>query len=124
MTLAADAHDTRRLGAGLIAGLTVAAVDGFAVRGAVSPVAVVALLLAATAAAGALWGWRAWPAALVTWACLPATHVVKHVLGLPDTLQPNSWGSIGTLAVFTLAVSGLGLCGGVLMRMAAAEPRS
>ena len=124
MTPANDTHSTRRLGAGLIAGLTVAVVDAAAFRGQVSPVVVVALLVVATAAAGGLWGWRGWTATLMTWACVPLTHVVKHALGLPDTLQPNTWASIGTLAVFTLAVSGLGLCGGVLMRMAAAEPRS
>jgi len=31
-------------------------------------------------------------------------HFVKHVLGLPDTLHPNTYGSILMLAVFSLVV--------------------
>lgn len=117
-------HATLRLAAGAAAGVVVSAVDTFAFRGEVSPVVVVALLLAATAAAGAVWGWQGWAAAVMTGAAVPLTHVVKHAAGLPDTLQPNTWASIGTLAVFTLAVSAAGLCGGALLRMAGAEPRT
>ncbi|HUU36192.1 MAG TPA: hypothetical protein VMW48_19140 [Vicinamibacterales bacterium] len=115
---------TLRAVAAAAAGIAVATVDNFAFRGEVSPVVVVALLLVATAAAGAIWGWPGWVAAAITGASVPLAHVVKHALGLPDTLQPNTWASIGTLAVFTLAVSAAGLCGGVLLRMAGTEPRT
>jgi len=108
---------------GVAAGVATAAVDHLALRGGVSSVAVVAMLLAVTAAAGAGWSWRGWTAAAGAWACLPLAHVVKHVFGLPGTLQPDTWASMGTLATFTLAVSVAGFCGGVLLRAAAAEPR-
>ena len=106
----------------LAAGAGVVALDTVALRGQISPVAVVALLLLATAAAGGAWGWRGWSAALVVWACVPLAHLVKHTLGLPDTLQPDTWESIRAMAAFTLAVSGAGFCGGGLLRTAVAEP--
>jgi hypothetical protein len=41
-------------------------------------------------------------------------HVVKHVLGLPDTLHPNTYVSILYLAAFTLVVATVGTGCGVL----------
>lgn len=108
-------------GAGLAAGAVVAAVDHAALREQIDPVVVVALLLAVTAVAGVMRGWRGWPAALGVWLCVPGLHVVTHVFGLPGTLQPDTWASIGTQAAFTLAVCGLGFCGGALARMAGAD---
>ena len=45
-----------RLGVGLAAGAAIVYVDNWAFEGEVSPIIIVALLLAATAMAGALWG--------------------------------------------------------------------
>jgi hypothetical protein len=104
------------LGAGLAAGAAIACVDNFAFGGEVSPVVIIALLLAATAIAGAIWGRRGWIAAAVIWACVPLAHVVKHVLGLPDTLHPNTYTSIVFLAAFTLAVATVGTGCGVIAR--------
>jgi hypothetical protein len=94
-----------RLASGLVAGATIVWVDNVAFEGEVSPIVIVAMLLAVTATAGAVWGWRAWTTAAATWACVPAAHVTKHVLGWPDTLHPNTYASILYLAVFTLAVA-------------------
>jgi hypothetical protein len=62
-------------------------------------------LFAATATVAALWGWRAWTAVVATWVWLPGTHLVKRVLDLPDTLQPNTYTSILMLAAFSFAPS-------------------
>jgi hypothetical protein len=43
-------------------------------------------------------------------------HVIKHVLGLPDTLHPNTYASILYLAAFTLVVATAGGGCGVFMR--------
>ena len=83
-----------RLGVGLAAGAAIVYVDNWAFEGEVSPIIIVALLLAATATAGALWGGSGWVAAAVTWVCVPLAHVAKRVLELPDTLHPNTYLSI------------------------------
>ena len=105
-----------RVVAGLFAGAAIAAVDNVANGGEVSPIVIVALLLAATGMAGALWGWRGWVAAFFTVACVPSAHLAKHLLGLPDTLHPNTYASILKLAAFTLAVAFVGLASGALLR--------
>ncbi len=108
--------------AGLAAGCGIAAIEAWAAGGHVSPVAIVALLLAASGAIGAVWQWRGWPGALAAAAPMPAVHLTKHLLGLPDTLQPNTLDSVVMMALFALAVSGAGLSGGALLRQAAADP--
>jgi len=105
-----------RLGVGLVAGAAIVYVDNFAFQGEVSPFVIVAMLLAATAMAGAMWGRKGWLAAAVTWACVPLAHIVKHVVGLPDTLHPNTYASILLLAAFTLVVATVGTACGVLSR--------
>ena len=103
-----------RLGIGLASGIAIAAVDSLAFRGEVSPIVIVALLLGATAAFGAIWGSRSWFPALTAWVCLPFTHLLKRLLGLPDTLHPNTWASLLPLAAFTFTVAALGTAGGLL----------
>lgn len=105
-----------RLGIGLAAGAAIAYVDNFAFEGEVSPIVIVAMLLVTTAIAGTIWGQRGWIAVAAAWACVPLAHVVKHILGLPDTLQPNTHKSILMLAAFTLVVAALGTGGGLLIR--------
>lgn len=105
-----------RLGIGFAAGATIAYVDNFAFEGEASPIIIVAMLLAATAIAGGIWGQRGWVAVAAAWASVPLAHVVKHVLGLPDTLQPNTYMSILMLAAFTLVVAALGTGCGLLIR--------
>jgi hypothetical protein len=103
-------------GIGIVAGVAIAAVDNFAFDGEVSPIVIVGLLLAVTAGAGWIWGWRGWLASACAWACVPQAHVVKHLAGLPDTLQPNTYTSILMLAAFTFAVAAIGTGFGVLLR--------
>ena len=114
-----------RLSVGLVAGAIIAAVDNVLFEGEVSPIVVVGMLLMASITAGASWGWRGWVAAVAAWAWVPAAHVVKQVLGLPDTLHPNTYASIGKLAVFSFAVTAVStVCGLFVHRFAvgAAKP--
>jgi hypothetical protein len=104
------------LGAGVVAGAAIVYVDNFAFAGEVSPIVIVALLLVAAAIAGATWGRKGWIAAVVTWACVPFAHVVKHVFGLPETLHPNTYTSILYLAAFTLVIATVGMGCGLLVR--------
>lgn len=103
------------LAAGLAAGTAIAWVDNVAFEGEVSPIIIVAMLLAMTGATGALWGRRSWVTAAAVATCVPMAHVVKHVSGRPDTLQPNTYASILLLAAFTFAIAtvgtGLGMIG-------------
>ncbi len=110
------------LGAGLVAGAAIVYVDNCAFEGEVSPLIIVALLLAATAMAGAMWARSGWIPAAVTWACVPLAHILKHVLGLPDTLHPNTYTSILYLAAFTLVVATGGTACGVLVRRLTTGP--
>ena len=105
----------KRLAIGLGTGLAIAAVDSFAFGGEVSPIVIVILLVATTAAFGGIWGRGGWTAAVATWVCVPLAHVVKHVLGLPDTLHPNTYTSILMLAAFTLVVTTIGTGAGILL---------
>jgi len=105
-----------RLGVGLLAGSVIVYVDHFAFEGEVSPIIIVALLLTATAMATGSWGRRGWVAVGVVWAGVPLAHLVKHVLGLPDTLHPNTYTSILYLAAFTLVVATFGAGAGLLAR--------
>jgi len=109
-----------RFGAGFVAGAAIAAVDNLAVEGEVSPIVIVALLLAVTATAGAVWGRRGWVASAAAWAWVPTAHLAKRGFGLPDTLHPNTSTSILFLAAFTLAVAAVGTgCGLSLRRLTA-----
>ena len=78
-----------------------------------SPIVIVFMLFAAGLAFGVAWGRRAWRATCVTTLMVPAAHVVKHVAGMPDTLQPNTYFSILMLAAFTLAVALIGTAIGI-----------
>jgi hypothetical protein len=104
------------LGAGAGAGAVIADADNFLFEGEVSPIVIVALLLAATITAGWLWGWRGGLPSALAWICLPLAHLIKHLVGLPDTLQPNTLASILMLAAFTAIVALIGTGGGVLLR--------
>jgi hypothetical protein len=111
-----------QLVAGLVCGAAIVYVDNFAFEGEFSPIMIVALLLAISAGVGAMWGHSGWILVVITWACIPLAHVVKHVCGLPDTLHPNTYLSILYLAAFTLAVAIVGTGCGVLGRGLATSP--
>jgi hypothetical protein len=100
---------------GLIAGAVIVFIDNFAFQGEVSPIVIVIMLLASTITVGAIWKWYAWITAVTVWICVPMAHVVKHLLGLPDTLHPNTYTSILMLAVFTFVVSAIGFLFGTLI---------
>jgi hypothetical protein len=104
------------LGVGFAAGLSIAGVDNFAFDGEVSPIIIVAMLIAVSAAIGTIWGFRGWIASAAVWICVPLPHVIKRVLSLPDTFQPNTYKSILMLAAFTLFVTALGTSSGLILR--------
>jgi len=112
-----------RLAVALVVGAMIAAVDNFAFDGEASPIVIVVMLLTAAAIVSAIWGRRGWMAVGVMWACVPTAHLVKHVLGLPDTLHPNTYTSILYLAVFTLCVAMVGAGFGLLTRKLARSGR-
>ena len=101
----------------------IVAVDNFAFEGEVSPIVIVAMLLGATLAMGAAWGRGAWTAVIITWVAIPLAHLVKKLLGLPDTLQPNTYTSILWLAIFTLVVATVGTSTGVIVHRMGREKR-
>ncbi len=104
-----------RILVGLIAGAVIVFIDNFAFQGEVSPIVIVIMLLVSTITVGAIWKWHAWITAITLWICVPMAHVVKHLLGLPDTLHPNTYTSILMLAVFTFVVSAIGFLFGTLI---------
>lgn len=105
-----------RLIAGLAVGAIISAVDNVVSDGEVSPIVIVAMLFAAAAAAGLFWGQRGWLVAFAVWACIPATHLAKRLLGLPDTLHPNTYASIAMLAAFSFVIAAVGIACGLLAR--------
>ncbi len=108
------------IGLAIAFGVAIAAVDNLALAGEVSPVVVVGMLLVATAIVGILSPRRAWLPALAVWVWVPLAHLVKHVLGLPDTLHPNTYASITMLGAFSLIVALIGMaCGGLVRRLLA-----
>ena len=106
----------QRAGIGVIVGAGISAVDNFAFGGEVSPIVIAAMLLVFSVAAGTGWGRRAVLAAAIVWIWLPMAHVVKHLMGLPDTIHPNTYASILKLGAFTLVVTAIGLGLGVTFR--------
>ena len=99
---------------GLGAGVSIAGVDYFAFEGEVSPIVIVVMLFGVAAAATGAWGRRGLGAAATAWACVPLTHIGAHALGMPDTLQPNTYTAIFQLAALTLLVAGVGAACGAL----------
>jgi hypothetical protein len=85
------------------------------------------MLVAIAATAAGIWGRYGWIAAGGAWMLVPLAHLIKHVLSVPDTLHPNTYGSILMLAAFTLAVTALGTGVGMLIHRGsgrASHPRS
>jgi hypothetical protein len=113
-----------RFGAGLAAGLAIAYVDNVAFNGEVSPIVIVGMLLAVGAIATGGWGRSGWLTAATAWLCVPGVHLVKHLLALPDTMQPNTYTSILMLAAFTLVVTTLGSGAGLLIHRGTAGSRA
>jgi hypothetical protein len=98
-------------------------VDNIAFNGEVSPIVVIAMLLAATITAGFLREKLGLATAVAVWICVPGVHLTKRILGLPDTLHPNTYTSILMLAVFSLAVVAAGTgCGLLIRRLVLMKP--
>ena len=102
-----------RIGIAFALGIAIAAADNFAFGGETSPIFIFGLLLIATALIGFNWRSRGWLPAVILWVCIPSAHLIKHGLGLPDTIQPNTYASILKLAAVTLAVAVVGTAAGM-----------
>jgi hypothetical protein len=101
-----------RIAIALALGAAIAAVDNYAFGGEISVVVIFGLLLLGTGLVGFVWRTRGLLAAALLWACIPAAHLINHVFGLPDTIQPNTYASILKLAAVTFAVAVVGTaCG-------------
>ena len=100
---------------GLILGAVIVFIDNFAFQGEVSPIVIVILLFVSTIIVGTIWKWQAWIASATVWITVPMAHVIKHLLGLPDTLHPNTYMSILMLAAFTFVISAIGFLFGTLI---------
>jgi len=101
---------------GFAAGIVIAAIDNIAFNGEVSPVVIVVLLFAVSFTSGVLWGIRGWLMPAIAWICVPSVHLDKHIIGLPDTIHPNTYGSILMLAMFTLVIALAGISIAALVR--------
>ena len=104
-----------RLGIAIVTGAAIAAIDNFAFGGETSPIVIVLLLLLATGTVGFLWGKRGWLAAALIWVCVPGAHMINHMLGLPDSIQPDTYASILKLAAFTFVMAAIGTACGIAM---------
>jgi hypothetical protein len=112
-----------RIAVGVLLGLAIAATDSFAFHGEISPAVIAAMLLLATLMLALAWGTTALPAAAGVWVCTPLAHAIKFALHLPDTLQPNTAGSIGKLAAFTLLIAAVGAGGGIAIHRQLRSPQ-
>jgi NhaP-type Na+/H+ or K+/H+ antiporter len=101
---------------GLLAGVAIAAVDRFALRGEVSPLVIIAMLLAAALLAGSLWGIRGWIAAIAMWVCVPGARSMEYALSRRDALEPNAFQSTVILAASTFAVTAIGFAIGLAIK--------
>ncbi|MEO8467938.1 MAG: phosphotransferase [Gammaproteobacteria bacterium] len=101
-----------QIGTGLVVvvGAAIADLDNDALAE-IGPIVGPLSLLLATMTVVAISGLRGSAVAAVVWAFLPLTHMVKHVVGLPDTLQPDTYASISHLAAVSL---GIAITGGAL----------
>lgn len=81
-----------------------------------SPIVVVAVLLAFSGVIAFAWNRRAMVPLLMLWAPLPVSHAVRMALGLPDTLHPDTVGSLIALAAFAMLVVAVGGSVGALLR--------
>ena len=120
----ASIHWLVRLGVGVAAGAGIAYVDNHAFQGEVSPLVIVAMLLGASSTATGVWGRRGWITVTAAWIVVPSVHLVKHIFGLPDTLHPNTYGSILMLAGFTCAVAVIGAGAGRLVHKGVTGPEA
>jgi hypothetical protein len=93
----------------------IAAIEGQAFGGEISPIPIVALLFFTSVGFAAFQGASSWSCSLGLWFPLSTSHLVKMVLHLPDTLYPNTPRSLLLLSVFTLLVSFFGFGAGLLV---------
>ena len=102
---------------GLAAGLAIAWVDNVAFEGEVSPALIVVMLFIAGFIATAVWGRQGWLSAAAIWVCVPAAHLAKHILGMSDTLHPNTYASIAKLAGFSLFITAFAAAAGFMIHI-------
>lgn len=66
-------------------------------------IVIIALWILAGGVLGAMGPFKPWRWALVVALGVPTVHLIRHVLGLPDNMHPNTYLSI-------LLISGIALC--------------
>ena len=104
-----------RFGCGVAVGMAIVAVDNLAFEGEVSPIVIV-VPAACRHNDGRRHLGSAWLDRLrCNMGLRAARNLVKHLLGLPDTLHPNTYTSILMLGAFTFVVAALGTSCGMLV---------
>ncbi len=103
-------------------GLLIAALDTAAPFGDDSSKLTILLWLMAGGSLGFVMPSRPWRWAMLVGPWLPLTHLLAHVLGLPDSIHPNTYATILTLVPVSLAVCSVGAYGGALTRRLLAQP--
>jgi|GEM_PF-5378839 len=99
-----------------VAGITISMIDNYAMNGEISPIVIVMLLFLSVTALSAFNPNNVWLNALLVWIWLPASHLIKHLLEMPDSIYPNTYKSILLLALFTFTICIVGLLIGIGIR--------
>jgi hypothetical protein len=104
--------------AAVIIGLIISAVDNYAFGGEITPMVVILLLLLSTSGMSVIVNAKAYLISIIIWFFLPAVHLIKHIFGLSDTIEPNTYQSILLLALVTFLICQIGFLVGRGIRKA------
>jgi len=102
--------------AAIVIGLFISALDNYAFEGEISPIFIIMLLFLFSSGMALIINTEAYILSIIIWVFLPAVHFIKHLLGLSDSIQPNTYESILLLALVTFAVSQVGFMVGCTIR--------
>jgi hypothetical protein len=109
-------------GLGVALGLVTAAADVASPWGDDTGKVVLLLWLVSAALLGFLRPARPWRWAPLVGLWLPLAHLVLLALGLPDTINPNTWSTAAILVPVALAACLIGAYGGAFLRKASFLP--
>ena len=81
-----------------------------------APMVILALWILAGGALGIMGPFKPWRWAVVVALGVPAIHLIRHALGLPDNIHPNTYVSILLVGVVGLCAVLAGAYGGAFAR--------